>query len=174
MSRRIGSLSGVIAAAAVVLAVAGSAQAQEQVKTLYGDMFAVTQDMLNRSEGDGNNFLHTNGNYNQTRFYPARQINASNVQKLRPAWIFQTDVVETMETTPIVVNGVMYVTTAFDHVFALDARTGEQLWNYKHNLGPVATFCCGPNNRGVAVYNNMVYLVRSMPSWLPSMPRPER
>jgi alcohol dehydrogenase (cytochrome c) len=158
MSRRIGSLSGVIAAAAVVLAVAGSAQAQEQVKTLYGDMFAVTQDMLNRSEGDGNNFLHTNGNYNQTRFYPARQINASNVQKLRPAWIFQTDVVETMETTPIVVNGVMYVTTAFDHVFALDARTGEQLWSYKHNLGPVATFCCGPNNRGVAVYNDMVYL----------------
>jgi PQQ-dependent dehydrogenase (methanol/ethanol family) len=158
MSRRTGSLSGVIAAAAVAFAIAGSAQAQEQVKTLYGDMFAVTQDMLNRSDGDGNNFLHTNGNYNQTRFYPARQINVSNVQKLRPAWMFQTDVVETMETTPIVVNGVMYVTTAFDHVFALDARTGEELWNYKHKLGPVATFCCGPNNRGVAVYNNMVYL----------------
>jgi len=158
MSRRAGSLSGVIAAAAIALGIAGSAQVQEQVKTLYGDMYAVTQDMLNRSEGDGNNFLHTNGNYDQTRFYPARQINVSNVQKLRPAWIFQTDVVETMETTPIVVNGVMYVTTAFDHVFALDARTGEELWHYKHNLGPIATFCCGPNNRGVAVYNNMVYL----------------
>jgi alcohol dehydrogenase (cytochrome c) len=158
MSRRTGPLSGVIAAAAVAFALVGSAQAQEAVKTLYGDMFAVTQDMLNRSEGDGNNFLHTNGNYDQTRFYPARQINVSNVQRLRPAWIFQTDVVETMETTPIVVNGVMYVTTAFDHVFALDARTGEELWRYKHNLGPVATFCCGPNNRGVAVYNNMVYL----------------
>ena len=40
-----------------------------------------------------------------------------------------------METTPIVVNGVMYVTTSFNHVYALDARTGEELWHYKHNMG---------------------------------------
>ena len=79
--------------------------------TLYGDMHTVTQDMLNRAAGDGNNFLHTNGNYEQTRYYPARQINASNVGNLRPEWIFQTEVVESMETSPIIVDGVMYVTT---------------------------------------------------------------
>ncbi len=161
MSRRVGSLGGAVAAATTlaVAAMLGSAQAQETMKaTLYGDLQAVTQDLMNRSAADGNNFLHTNGNYHQTRYYPARQINVSNVNKLRPAWIFQTEVVETMETTPIVVNGVMYVTTAFSHVYALDARTGEQLWHYKHNMGPVTVFCCGPNNRGVAVYDNMVYL----------------
>ncbi len=142
-------------AGAMAAAFALSATAQE---TLYGDMQRVTQDMLNRAASDGNNFLHTNHNYAQTRYYPARQINVHNVHKLRPAWIFQTEVVDTMETTPIVVNGVMYVTTAFDHVYALDARTGEEIWHYKHEMGPITTYCCGPNNRGVAVYENMVYL----------------
>ncbi|MYZ48885.1 quinonprotein alcohol dehydrogenase [Rhizobiales bacterium L72] len=139
--------------------VAGALSAQEvQHATVYGDMSAVTQDMLNRSAGDGNNFLHTNGNYEQTRYYPNRQINVDNVKHLRPAWIFQTEVMETMETTPIVVNGIMYVTTAFNHVYALDARTGEEIWHYKHKMGPITTYCCGPNNRGVAALGDMVYM----------------
>ena len=129
-----------------------------QGSTLYGNMMQVTQDLLNRASGDANNFLHTNGNYEQTRYYPASQINKENVKKLRPAWIFQTEIVESMETTPIVVNGIMYVTTAFNHVYALNARTGEELWHYKHNMGMITTYCCGPNNRGVAVYNDKVYM----------------
>ncbi len=136
-----------------------SAQAQEvKAASKWGDMNTVSQDLLNRAGGDGNNFLHTNGNYNQTRFYPNRQINVANVSKLRPAWIFQTEVRESLETSPIVVNGVMFVTTSFNHVYALDARTGEELWHYKHKMGPITTFCCGPNNRGVAVYGDMVYM----------------
>ena len=133
---------------------------EEEVKggTLYGDMTYVTQDMLDRADGDANNFLHTNGNYEQTRYYPASQINTGNVKSLRPAWIFQTEIVESMETTPIVVNGVMYVTTSFNHIHALDARTGEELWHYKHKMGPITTYCCGPNNRGVAVYKDKVYM----------------
>src|SRR5687767_3488962 len=115
------------------LAFAGAAGAQETpAATVYGDMQTVTQDMLNRAAGDGNNFLHTNGNYHQTRYYPSRQINVDNVKNLRPAWIFQTEVVDTMETSPIVVDGIMYVTTAFNHAYALDAKTGEQIWHYKH------------------------------------------
>ncbi len=136
----------------------GSAQAQPAGPTLYGDMKNVTQDLLNRAGTDGNNFLQTNGNYAQSRFYPNQQINTSNVSHLHPAWIFQTDVKESLETSPIIVNGVMYVTTSFDHVYALNALTGEQIWHYKHNMGPITTYCCGPNNRGVAVYGNMVYL----------------
>ncbi len=126
--------------------------------TLYGDMHTVTQDMLSRAAGDGNNFLHTNGNYSQTRYYPARQINTDNVGDLRPAWIFQTEIVESLETSPIVVEGVMYVTTSFNHVYALNAETGEQIWHYKHKMGPITTYCCGPNNRGVAVYGDRVYM----------------
>jgi alcohol dehydrogenase (cytochrome c) len=143
-----------------VFAFSNAPASSQEVKaaTKYGDMQTVTQDLLNRAAGDGNNFLHTNGNYEQTRYYPNRQINTGNVSKLRPAWLFQTEVKETLETTPIVVNGIMYITTAFDHVYALDARTGAELWHYKHKMGPITVFCCGPNNRGVAVSGDMVYL----------------
>jgi PQQ-dependent dehydrogenase (methanol/ethanol family) len=134
-------------------------QAQEvQGGTLYGNMDVVTQDMLDRADGDSNNFLHTNGNYAQTRYYPASQINKDNVRKLRPAWIFQTEVMESMETSPLIVNGVMYATTSFNHVYALNAATGEQIWHYKHKMGPITTYCCGPNNRGVAALGDKVYL----------------
>ena len=137
---------------------AGTASAQEvKTATLYGNMSTVTQDMLSRAAGDANNFLHTNGNYAQTRYYPASQINTSNVKNLRPAWIFQTEVTESQETTPIVVNGVMYITTSFNHVYALNAATGQQIWHYKHKMGPITTYCCGPNNRGVAVSGDKVF-----------------
>lgn len=150
------------ATAVAALACLGYAQpgASQEVKgaSKWGDMNTVSQDLLNRAAGDGNNFLHTNGNYHQTRYYPNRQINVGNVQKLRPAWIFQTEVRDSLETSPIVVNGVMYVTTSFNHVYALDARTGEELWHFKHKMGPITVYCCGPNNRGVAVYGDMVYM----------------
>ncbi len=125
--------------------------------TAAGEGSSVSQEMLNRAARDGSNFLHTNGDYTQTRFYPNNQINTRNVARLHPAWIFQTDVRESMETTPIVVNGVMYITTSFDHVYALNARTGEQLWEYAHKLGPITNYCCGPNNRGVAAWGDKVY-----------------
>jgi alcohol dehydrogenase (cytochrome c) len=119
---------------------------------------SVSQDQLSGAAGDSSNFLHTNGNYDQTRYYPSDQINKSNVGKLRPAWIFQTEVKESLETTPIVVDGVMYVTTSFNHVYAIDAKTGEEFWHYKHKMGPVTTYCCGPNNRGVAIWKDKVYM----------------
>ncbi len=151
-------LAGGVAVIGLV-ALAGGAGAQETGKTtVYGDLQFVTRDMLLRAAGDGNNFLHPQHNYAQTRFYPNRQINTSNVHRLRPAWIFQTEVVDTMEVAPIVVNGVMYVTTAFNHVYALDAETGEQIWHYRHRMGPITTYCCGPNNRGVAVSGNRVFM----------------
>ena len=147
-----------VAFCAFALASSGSQAQEVGGGTLYGDMLTVTQDMLSRAAGDGNNFLHANGNYDQTRYYPNRQINTANVGNLRPAWVFQTEVVDSMETTPIVVNGVMYITTAFNHVYALDARTGEQIWHHKHNMGPITTYCCGPNNRGVAVAGDRLFM----------------
>jgi PQQ-dependent dehydrogenase (methanol/ethanol family) len=153
------ALYGSVAALALGAAMVATVSAQEiQRGTLYGDMSIVSQDMLDRAGGDGNNFLHTNGNYDQTRFFPNKQINTSNVGKLRPAWIFQTEIVESLETSPIVVNGVMYVTTSFNHVYALDAATGQQIWHYKHKMGPVTTYCCGPNNRGVAISGDRVFM----------------
>lgn len=118
----------------------------------------VSQDMLNKAGTDAKDWLHPNGSYAQTRYAPARQITTKNVKNLRPAFVFQTDVVESMETAPIVVNGVMFLTTSFDHVYAIDATNGKELWEYKHKMGPITTYCCGPNNKGVAVSGDKVFL----------------
>src|ERR1700735_227932 len=118
----------------------------------------LTQEQLDKADKSASNFLLTNGNYAQTRFYPAKQIDRENVKNLHVAWIFQTDVKESLETSPIVVDGVMYVTTSFSHVYALDAKTGVQLWHYNHKMGPITTYCCGPNNRGVQVLGDLVYV----------------
>ena len=154
-------LLGSICAAAILAA--GIANAQE-VKNAPSSMAAtaaitpVSQQQLSSAAKDSSNFLATNGNYEQTRFYPNDQINRNNVAHLHPAWIFTTEVKESMETSPIIVNGVMYATTSFSHVYALDAKTGQQIWHFKPKLGAVTTFCCGPNNRGVAVYDDKVYV----------------
>jgi PQQ-dependent dehydrogenase (methanol/ethanol family) len=148
---------------ATAFALAGIAAAQEvqpssNSRMLRSVVTAVPQSALDNAARDGSNFLHTNSNYEQTRFYPNAQINRSNVARLHPAWIFQTEVKESLETSPIVVDGIMYVTTSYSHVYALDARTGQEIWHFKPKLGPVVNVCCGPNNRGVAVYGDKVYV----------------
>jgi PQQ-dependent dehydrogenase (methanol/ethanol family) len=119
---------------------------------------SVSQDMLTKAGGQGTNWLHTNGSYDQARFYPGNQINAQTVKNLRPVFVVQTEVVESMETAPIVVDGVMYLTTSYNHVYAVDAATGKEFWHYKHKMGPVTTFCCGPNNRGVAISGGRLFM----------------
>jgi len=63
-----------------------------------------------------------------------------------------------METAPIVIDGVMFITTSYNQVYAINAVTGEQYWHYKHKLGPVSTYCCGPNNKGVAVSEGKLFM----------------
>ena len=118
----------------------------------------VTQAQLNNAGGQGDNWLHTHGDYAQTRFYPGKQIHVGNVKNLKPKFSFQTEVRESMETAPIVVDGVMYMTTSYNHVYALDAVTGKEFWHYKHKMGPITTFCCGPNNRGVAIEGGKLFM----------------
>jgi PQQ-dependent dehydrogenase (methanol/ethanol family) len=139
---------------------AGAQETKQETKPASGQAMVspVTQDQLNAADKSVSNFLLTNVNYAQTRFHPARQIGRDNVKNLHVAWIFQTDVKESLETSPIVVDGVMYVTTSFSHVYALDAKTGVQLWHYNHKMGLVTTYCCGPNNRGVQILGDLVYL----------------
>jgi PQQ-dependent dehydrogenase (methanol/ethanol family) len=118
----------------------------------------VSQASLNTAGVQATNWLHTNGGYEQLRYYPGNQINTDNVKQLKPAFVVQTDMLESMETAPIVVDGVMYLTTAYDHVYAVNAATGEEYWHYKYKMGPITTFCCGPNNRGVAVAGGKLFL----------------
>jgi len=153
-------------ALAIAAGFAGSALAQEisggattVAMPVPDSMFKIVRsDMLENAESDRDNWLHSNMGYSNSRYHPANQIHTRNVKNLRPAFIFQTEVKESMETAPIVVNGVMYVTTSYNHVYALDAKTGKEFWHYKHKMGPVTTYCCGPNNRGVAIYRDVVYM----------------
>ena len=91
------------------------------------------------------------------RYSSLAQVDPGNVRRLAPAFVFQTGVVDSFETTPLVAGNTMYLTAPFDHVFALDARTGKRLWHYQQKLGKTS-FCCGPVNRGVALLGDLVYL----------------
>ncbi len=144
-------------AAALAQEVTGSADTVT-TKAIAKSIAPVSQSMLDHAGADAKNWIHSNGSYDQQRYYPGSQVNASNVAKLKPAFVFQTAVVESMETAPLVVDGVMFLTTSFDHVYAIDAATGEEYWHYKQKLGPIVTVCCGNNNRGVAIADGTLYL----------------
>jgi alcohol dehydrogenase (cytochrome c) len=155
-----------LAVGAALAAISSGALAQAEISGQGGaaagspvpQAVSVSQGQLDGAGSDSRNFLHSNMNYAQTRYYPATQINTKNVAKLRPAFSFQTEVLESMETAPIVVDGVMYITTSYNHVYALDAVTGKEFWHYKHKMGAVTTYCCGPNNRGVAIMGDKLYM----------------
>jgi alcohol dehydrogenase (cytochrome c) len=149
---------------AAVVALSGSfgvAVAQDATtlkKPVPSSTMPVTQDRLNQAGSNKNDWLHVNGGYAQTRYYAGNQINTGNVKKLRPAFVFQTQMLESMQTAPLVVNGTMFLTTSYNHVHAINAVTGEEYWHYKHNMGPITVYCCGPNNRGVAASDGLLFM----------------
>lgn len=96
--------------------------------------------------------------YANQRFSANQQINRDNVKDLGLAWQFKSGVKAAFQATPIVVDGVMYVSLPFNHVLALDAKTGKELWRYQHQRRANWTMCCGPANRGVAVGNGKVFI----------------
>jgi alcohol dehydrogenase (cytochrome c) len=150
---------------ALASVVCPSAQAQEQGETnaksgQAGPTFTnVSDEMLMRARADGKNWLMYGRDYTNQRWSPLTQINAANVRNLRVSWIYQTGIsrLGSFENSPVLVNGIMYVTTPYDVAMAVDARTGKEIWRYEHKLG-TNIFCCGPNNRGVAVSGNTVYM----------------
>jgi alcohol dehydrogenase (cytochrome c) len=95
--------------------------------------------------------------YTNQRYSPLTQIATSNVGQLSLAWHYKTGVVQSFETSPLVVGRTMYITTAENHLVALDAVTGARKWEYVHPLGST-TICCGPNNRGAAYYGGRLYM----------------
>jgi len=117
----------------------------------------VTSDMLAAQSSASSEWLMYGHDYSNDRYSTLTQVNTKNVKSLAPAWVFQTAVSAPFEVTPTVVGGTMYITTAYDHVFALDARTGKMKWHYQQKLGKTI-FCCGPVNRGVAIADGKLFL----------------
>lgn len=92
------------------------------------------------------------------RYSPLSQINVSNVSQLKMAWLFKSGIKASFQATPIVQNGIMYVSLPFNHVVALNAQTGNELWRYTHQRKKDWNMCCGPANRGVAVSEGKVFI----------------
>ena len=132
-------------------ALALPALAQAQIQNYSG----VTQERLSNPEPQ--NWLMYRRTYDGQGFSPLNQINSGNVKDLVPVWTFSTGLIEGHQAPPIVNNGVMFVSTPQAQVIALDAKTGEMLWRYKHQL-PEDLTQLHPTNRGVALLGDRLYL----------------
>ncbi|MGC1461461.1 MAG: PQQ-binding-like beta-propeller repeat protein [Terracidiphilus sp.] len=118
----------------------------------------VTQERLSSAAEDTNNWLMYGHDYTNQRFSPLAAVRRDNIRRLVPVWSFQTGVPDGLESTPLFVDGVIYLTTAWNHVFAIDAHTGQQLWHYRRLLPKELHYCCGPVNRGPAIAGGLLYL----------------
>jgi PQQ-dependent dehydrogenase (methanol/ethanol family) len=96
--------------------------------------------------------------HDNQRFSPLTQIDTDNIDKLKLAWRYKTGKFGSFQTSPLVIDGIMYLTTPFNDVIALNAASGKEVWRYQHQLKD-NDFCCGPANRGPAVSNGKVYTV---------------
>lgn len=135
----------------------------------------VTSETLLNAGKTGQQWLMNAGSYSQDRYSPLTQINSSNVNRLGLAWYYDTDSLPgTLEASPVISNGTLYATVTWGQVFAVDARTGKEKWRWDPHVGHLnfptgstgnpnkvrtgPSMCCGPGNRGVAVYGGKVYV----------------
>lgn len=101
----------------------------------------------------------TYGNgYANRRYSVLDEIHIDNVARLVPKWIYQTGILGTFPTNPIVSNGIMYLSTPYNHVVALDAATGKLRWRYTHQMS-TEKLCCGTHNRGIAIGYGRLYMI---------------
>ncbi|MEQ9062367.1 MAG: PQQ-binding-like beta-propeller repeat protein [Gammaproteobacteria bacterium] len=107
---------------------------------------------------DADNWLTYGHGWANQRYSALDQIDTANVGQLKPAWIYQTGVLGTFPTNPLVVDGVMYLTTPYNHVVALDAASGAPRWRYRHEMSQ-QKLCCGAHNRGLAWGYGRLYMV---------------
>lgn len=103
------------------------------------------------------NWLTYSGNYNGQRHSGLTQIHSGNVKRLKVAWVHHSGTTESHETTPLVVDGIMFLTEGPNIVKSLDTRTGAVLWRYEKQIPQDLRLCCGRPNRGVAILEDTVY-----------------
>ncbi|WP_214368728.1 PQQ-dependent dehydrogenase, methanol/ethanol family [Pseudonocardia sp. H11422] len=127
----------------------------------------VTYERILDARSEPENWLTYYGAYDGQRYSPLDQINTENVKRIGPAWIFQAGTTGliagastySFEAAPIVVDGVMFLAGWDGWVWALDAKTGVEIWRYKHAVPFDVSLCCGNVNRGVAVAQGKVFFV---------------
>jgi alcohol dehydrogenase (cytochrome c) len=120
----------------------------------------ITSDQIVAGLKDSSRWLSYSGTYDGQRHSPLREITPDNVSQLRAVWTFQTGVLGKWESTPLVIDGVIYATGQDNNAWAIDAKTGRMIWRYRRMLPPTGiNACCGNVNRGFAVYKDKLLMV---------------
>jgi len=133
---------------AVALA-ASAARAQVQVP----------YERLRQADNEPANWLTYGGDYAAHRYSSLTQLTPTNVACLKPLWAYQSREAGKWEVTPLVVDGVIYISERPNVITALDGRTGRALWNYRRPMPNEVAGCCGPVNRGLAILGDALYVV---------------
>jgi alcohol dehydrogenase (cytochrome c) len=118
----------------------------------------VSFERLVNSAKEPQNWMTYSGDYSGRRFSGLDQVNITNARTLVAKWVYQTGATGKLETTPLVVDGIMYATGQDDRAFALDARTGRPIWMYQRQIPADIRPCCGRVNRGLAILGDKVFL----------------
>jgi alcohol dehydrogenase (cytochrome c) len=113
---------------------------------------------IEHAQQEPGNWLTYSGNYQGHRYSGLDQIDVTNVSLLKPAWIYQINDLNQFEVTPLVVDGILYISEPPSNAAAIDARTGRLLWFYRRTFQPDIHVCCGQVNRGLAVKGDTIYL----------------
>jgi alcohol dehydrogenase (cytochrome c) len=118
------------------------------------------QELLDGLKADGSRWLTFGGNYANHRYSPLTQITPENVNRLVSQWTFQTNTLGNFEATPLLRDNILYVTGPQNVAWAIDARTGRQIWRYRRELPATGlTACCGLVNRGFGVLGDRLFMV---------------
>lgn len=120
----------------------------------------VTTERLSNAANEPSQWMMVGGTYEERHYSPLDEINRNNVDQLKLAWFADYDTNLSQQGTPLYIDGVIYVSTAWSKVYAYDARTGAQLWQYdpKTPKEIAAKVCCGIVNRGIAAFEGKIYL----------------
>ena len=118
----------------------------------------VSFERLLNAEQEPHNWLTYSGAYSSNRHSLLDQITTANAGDLELQWVFQAQSLQSFESTPLVVDGIMYLTEAPSTVVALDAKLGRVFWTYEHTPSPEARPCCGRVNRGLAILDHTLFL----------------
>jgi alcohol dehydrogenase (cytochrome c) len=118
----------------------------------------VTAQRLASASSEPQNWLTYSGSYYSQRYSTLDQITPANVKNLKLQWVYQSPVAGNWQTTPLVVDGIMYLTQRLNDVVALDAITGRAFWTYRYTPAQDRIVCCGANNRGLAILGNTLFM----------------
>jgi PQQ-dependent dehydrogenase (methanol/ethanol family) len=145
---------------AVLLSALAACQKGGGTATTPGPAAAVDQQRLEAASQGSTQWLTYGGNYEETRFSPLKQINTGNVGQLGLAWYADYDTNLDQHGSPLYIDGVIYVSTAWNKVYAFDAKTGKTLWQYNAKVPGewIRNVCCGIVNRGIAAYEGKIFM----------------